>query len=105
MLFSRTQSNNSVQKLDFINWANKPKLLQLKVRPPPPLPYLPRKKAVALCQSELSPINIMELDKKRKTQYVGTTQVQSNLHTDWKGLIQKDDIFKTLDIELYQYPV
>ena len=63
MLFSHTQSNNSLQKLDFINWANKPKLLPLKVRPPsPPLPYLPRKKAVALCQSELSPINIMELD-------------------------------------------
>ena len=87
MLFSRTQSNNSPQNLDFINLANKAKLLPLKVRtpnhpPPPPLPCLPRGKAVALCQSELSPINIMELDKKRKTQYVGTTQVQSNLHTD-----------------------
>ena len=61
MLFSRTQSNSSLQKLDFIDWANKPKLLPLKVRPPsPPLPT--PKKAVALCQSELSPINIMELD-------------------------------------------
>ena len=53
----------------------KPNYNRLRFDPPSPLPYLPRGKAVSLCQSELSPINIMELDIKRKTQYVGTTQV------------------------------